>query len=205
MMSKFLYCNSSSIVHFSTGFLTTVAIFWLASMELYQGSQMSVPNVLAADQSPTTAKFVTYDGSKFGFTIEYPENWKQTKDQLGVWFESPTDGTGNFRIESQPAPNGTLSELVQIKLLQSKESFKDLEVLSSNLTSLDGNPANRTDYQFKIEEPKFMGVDVFQYQAILISTIKGNNFYAVTYFSTPENFYLFLPIAQKMMSSLRLQ
>jgi hypothetical protein len=87
----------------------------------------------------------------------------------------------------------------------SDANYNEFKVLSSNTTSLDDNPANRTGYQFKIEEPKFMGVDVFDFTAIQISTIKNNNFYTFLYYSNPENFHIFLPIAEKMISTLRLQ
>ena len=150
-------------------------------------------------------KFIDYNCTKLGFQVQYPANWNLTEDQSAVWFVSPVDSTGNIRIERQPAYNQSLSDLVNVQLLQSKDSYKDFKVLSSNITSLDGNPANRTDYQFKIEEPKFLGVDVFDFTAIQISSIKNSNFYTFTYFSNPENFHIFLPIAQKILSTLRLE
>jgi len=172
---------------------------------------MYVSNLLPLDvsgaettTSPTTINFVDYE-SKNGFHVQYPANWNLTEDQTGVWFVSPIDATGNIRIERQPAYNQSLSDLVAVQLLQAQESYKELKVLSSNLTQVDGNPSNRTDYQFKIEQPKFMGVDIFDFKAIQISTIKNKNLYTFTYFSNPEHYDIFLPIAQKMLNSLKLQ
>jgi hypothetical protein len=161
--------------------------------------------VIVQAQSPTTTKFVTYDGSKYGIIIQYPENWKIKEDPSGAWFVSPVDETGNVRIESQPSLNASLALLVQEQLLQSKESYKELTVTSSNITTLSNIPANRTDYKFKIEVPKFLGADVYDYIAIQISAIRADKFYTFTYFSTTENYHLFLPIAQKMLSSLRIE
>jgi hypothetical protein len=161
--------------------------------------------VIVQAQGPTTTKFVTYDGAKYGFIIQYPENWKITEDPSGVWFVSPVDETGNVRIESQQSQNASLGLLVQAQLLQSKESYKELTVISSNITTLSKIPANRTDYEFKIEVPKFLGADVYDYSALQISTIRADKFYTFTYFSTTENFHLFLPIAEKMLTSLRIE
>jgi hypothetical protein len=100
---------------------------------------------------------VTYDGSKYGIMIQYPENWNITEDTSGVWFISPVDESGNIRITSEPSQNLSLADLVQIQNLQTKSSNKDLNIVSSNMTTIDGTPANRTDYKFKAEFPKFLG------------------------------------------------
>lgn len=197
----------SNQTKFTRTLLLTIT-FWLALGFLIYTSQMLPMNISSAQTtttSPTTTKFVDYDGSKYGFHVQYPANWNLTQDQVGIWFVSPVDSTGNIRIERQPALNQSLSDLVNVQLLQAKDSYKDLKVISSNLTTLGGNPANRTDYQFKIEEPRFMGVDTFDFKAIQISTINNNNLYTFTYFSNPEHYDIFLPIAQKMISSLKIQ
>jgi hypothetical protein len=188
----------------ATPFLTIV-LFLAIGLLTYTSQMLPMDASGAETSSPTTTNFTNYDGSKLGFQVQYPANWNITEEQTAVWFVSPVDSTGNIRIERQPASNLSLSDLVNVQLLQSKESYKDLKVLSSNFTSLDGNPANRTDYQFRIEEPKFMGVDVFDFTAIQISTIKNNNFYTFLYYSNPENFHIFLPIAQKMISTFILE
>lgn len=183
----------------------TMALFVTIGFLSYANQMLPLNATVVETTSPTTMKFIDYNSSKLGFNVQHPANWNITEDQSGVWFVSPVDSTGNIRIERQPTYNQSLSDLVAVQLLQARESYKDLKVLSSNLTSLDGSPANRTDYQFKIEEPKFLGVDVFDFSAIQISTIKNGKFYTFTYFSNPDNFHIFLPIAQKMLSTLRLQ
>ena len=161
-------------------------------------------NLARGQNTPTTSDFITFDGSKYGFSIEYPENWNVTQDATGVWFSSPVDGTGNIRIGSQPALNLSLTDLVQVQLLQTKDSNKDFNIVSSNMTMLDKIPGNRTDYKFKVEVPKFLGADLFDYDAIKISAIKDNTLYTVTYFADPETFYIFLPIVQKMLGMLKI-
>ena len=63
-----------------------------------------------------------------------------------------------------------------------------------------------TDYKFKMEFPKFLGIltDVVDYSAIQISSIKDEKLYTLTYFSPVENFYIFLPIVEKMLSTLKI-
>ena len=91
------------------------------------------------------------------------------------------------------------------QLLLAKNSYKGLDVVSTNMTTLDGTPANGTDYKFKMEFPKFLGTDVVDYSAIQISSIKGEKLYTLTYFSPAENFNIFLPIVEKMLSSIKIQ
>ena len=157
------------------------------------------------EASPTSTEFKTYDGSKYGINVQYPTNWNISEDASGVWFVSPVDETGNVRIESQPSQNLSLSKSVQVQLLLAKNSYKGLDVVSTNMTTLDGTPANRTDYKFKMEFPKFLGTDVVDYSAIQISSIKGEKLYTLTYFSPAENFNIFLPIVEKMLSSIKIQ
>ena len=137
------------------------------------------------------------------FMFSIPANWNTTEDQSAVWFVSPVDSTGNIRIERQPASNLSLSDLVNVQLFQSKESYNEFKIPIFEHYFTGRKSCERTDYQFKIEEPKFMGVDVFDFTAIQISTIKNNNFYTFLYYSNPENFHIFLPIAQKMISTLK--
>lgn len=173
-------------------------------------SQVSLVQAATEENNPSTTKFIPYNNaSKYGLVFEYPENWNITARDSGVWFSS-LDGTGNVGIQIQPTQNRSLQELVKIQLVQYEAGFKDFRVLSSNRTTLSGNEANRTDYSFKTEEPKFLGTnlfgtDILNFLGIAISTIKNDNLYSVTYISTAENFDIFLPIAEKMLSTIRIE
>ena len=161
------------------------------------------------DNNPSSTKFIPYNDSKYGLSFEYPANWNITERESGIWFSS-LDGTGNIGFQIQPAQGKSLQELVKIQLDQYNVEFKDFRVLSSNSTTLAGNAANRTDYSFKTEEPKYLGTslfgtDILNFLATAISTIRNDNLYTVTYISTADTFDIFLPIAEKMMSSIRIQ
>lgn len=185
--------------------LISFAVCWLLFSSLLFQTEIFPAKVAAGQEaSPTTREFVAYNGTKYGIIIEYPDNWNITEDASGVWFISPVDESGNIRITSQPAPNMSLTDLVQFQSLQTKDSNKEVNIVSSNMTTLDENPANRTDYKFKVEVPKFLGADIFDYNAIRISTVKDDTLYTVSYFATPETFYIFLPIVQKMLSTLKI-
>lgn len=192
------YILTFSVVLLASIIILNSAIFYPSA----SGAEQVTPNI--NQNASTTAKFSTFNGAKYGATIQYPESWKINEDSNGVWFVSPVDETGNIRIESQTAINGSLVLTVQAQLMQSKNSYKELNIVSSNSTTLDGIPANRTDYTFKVEFPRFLGSDIFDYSAFQISALKGDKVYTFTYFSTPENFHLFLPIAQKMLDSLKI-
>lgn len=177
-------------------FLIVIAVF---------ANQVSTANTIYAQQAVVNSStYVPYDGSKYGFNVQHPSNWNMSEDGSGVWFFSPVNETANIRFESQPSLNLSLSKNVQAQLLLAKKSYKGLDIVSTNLTNLDGNPANRTDYKFKMEFPKFLGTDVVDYAAFQISSINGSKLYTVTYFAPPESFYKFLPTIQKMIGSLKI-
>ena len=205
MLEIIVNSNISAIIKLSKMVLVSFSLCWL----LYISPSVFQSNILngglaEGQQSPTTSKFVTYDGSKYGFSIQHPDNWIKKEDSSGIWFISPVDESGNLRIESQSIQNVSLKDLLQFQLLQSKDSYKEFKVVSSNMTTIDKSPANRTDYKFKVEVPKFMGADIYDYDAIKISTLKDDRLYTVTYFAPPDSFYIFLPIVQKMLGSLKI-
>ena len=188
--------------------LISLTICWLL---LYVASgQASIIQASTAENNPFTTKFIPYNASKYLLAFEYPENWNITERDSGIWFSSPGDGTGNFGIQIQPTQNKSMQELVRIQLVQYDKGFKDFRVLSSKNTTLLGSISNRTDYSFKTEEPKFLGtnlfgVDTINFLAFAISTIKNDKLYSVTYISPAEKYNEFLPIAEKMLSTLRIQ
>lgn len=113
------------------------------------------------------------------------------------------DINGIVRIESQKAINQSLPLTVQTQIMLSKTTYNELDIVSTTITTVDGLPANRTDYKFKEEIPRFLGSDIFDYSAFQISALKGDGVYTFTYFSTAKNFHLFLPIAQKVISTIK--
>lgn len=193
------YTNSSLI--------TALGIFlasFMASSLIAQNSIASGP-VLSKGTGGTTIEFIPYNGSKYGMTIQYPKNWDIKEDPSGVWFVSPIDRTGNIRISSQPAiGNASLSELVQAQLLQLMNSYNSFKINSSEMTTMAGITANRTDFQIKDEVPRFLGKDIYEYGVIKISAINDNRLYTFTYFSTPQNFHLFMPVVEKMLGTLKI-
>ncbi len=154
--------------------------------------------------SVTTEAFISYINPNYQFSLQYPRDWKVQEDQSGVWFTSPVDKTGNFRIEGQPAYNRTLSDLVAIQLNQSKNNFKDFKIIHSNLTTLAGITANLTDYSFTIEDQNLFVTNTYKFIGMQISALKNNDLYTITFFSNPENFNLYLPIVKKMINSVKL-
>lgn len=186
--------------------MITLAISTFSLLAIHLTFQLFTIDAAAQDL-PSTSEFATYNGSKYGIgmTIQYPENWNIEEDELGTWFRSPVNAAGNLRIEKLPniAENRTLSEVVP--LLQTREGYKEISIISSNLTTLDGNIANKTDFIFKLETPGLFTSEVHEYIMVQIAAVKDSNLYAAIYLSDPENFEIFLPIAEKMVSSLRIQ
>ena len=184
--------------------LVLCAISCLVIFELYSFGLISFVNVYGAQDNATTTKFVTYSSPKYGVAIDYPGNWKIREGESEVWFEAPVAATGTMGIIIQSSQNMSLPELVQVQLDQIKETSKELNVISSNLTTLAGIPANRTDFTYKVEEGNLFGAVTYEYRVIEISALKGDTFYTILYPATLQNFHLFLPIVQKMLSTLKI-
>ena len=186
-------------------FLVLCAISCLAIFELYSFGLISFVDVYGAQENITTAKFVTFNSTKYGVAIDYPENWKIREGESEIWFEAPVVATGTMGIIIQPSQNMSLPELVQVQLDQINKTAKELKIISSNLTTLADNPANRTDFTYKVEEKNLFGADTYEYRVIEVSALKDDTFYTILYPATPQNFHLFLPIVQKMLSTLKIQ
>lgn len=184
--------------------LVLSAISCLVIFELSYFGVMSLVHVYGAQDNETTTKFVTYNSTKYGVAMDYPETWKIREGESAVLFEPPVAGAGTVGILIQPSQNMSLPELVQVQLNQSKGSAKELKVISSNLTTMAGNPANRTDFTYKVEEGNLFGSDIYEYSVIQVSTIKNGNFYTFLYHPTSQNFHLSLPTVQKMLSTLKI-
>ena len=87
--------------------------------------QISIIQASTSENNPSTTKFIPYNNaSKYGLAFEYPENWRITERDSGIWFSSPVDGSGNFGIQIQPAQNRSLQELVKIQLDQYNEGIQ---------------------------------------------------------------------------------
>jgi PsbP-like protein len=152
----------------------------------------------------TTESFVPYVNPKYQFAMQYPQNWIVKEEQNNTWFTSPVDQSGKFRIGSNRATNHSLSDLVAIYLQELDDSFKDFKIIQSNFTSLGGVPANLTSYSFALEDRKLFTTETYKFIGMLISTIKSDNLYTVTYFSSPENFNIYLPTVKKMISTINI-
>lgn len=180
----------------------------LASMITMDASLFNLSTVFAQSsttQSPaTTEPFVKYNNPKYPFTLQYPQNWKIKEDQKFLWFIPTVAERGGFRIEYQSAYNQTLSNLVEIQLNQLGASFKDFRIIGSNLTELAGIPANLTVYSFSTEQQNFLSTNTYKFMGMQISALKSDSLYTIMYFSSPENFDIYLPTVKKMIGTFRI-
>jgi hypothetical protein len=168
------------------------------------GSGIGFAQDMSQNQT-TTEPFVSFTKPIYPFTLQYPQNWAVEEKSNGVWFRSPVDESGNFRIGFAPAYNASLSSLVAIHLKELQNSFKDFKISNSTSTPLDGAQANVTNYFFSLEDNKLFNKNTYQFVGTQYAALKNNTFYSITYFSSPENFGIFLPIVEKMISTLKIK
>ena len=68
----------------------------------FSQSSMVFAQASSSQNQTTTESFLTYFNPKYPFTLQYPQNWMVEEEQNKVWFTSPVDESGNFRIGIRP-------------------------------------------------------------------------------------------------------
>jgi hypothetical protein len=76
-------------------------------------------------------------------------------------------------------------------------SFQPYNATQSNLTTIAGNPANKTEISYLYaDHPATITI---------LSSLIGDKMYILSYAATNDNYALFLPIAQQMIKSFSVQ
>jgi hypothetical protein len=144
--------------------------------------------------------FLTYTNSEYGFKIDYPADWSVRENIMGavVVFLSPRESTSDNFLENVNIivqdNSMTLEEYTNISLAQLPQYVSDLEIISSERTTLGGNPA------YKVV---FTGVynNSNRLEWMQVWTMKDNKVYLITYTAQPQSFSKYLPQVQHMFDS----
>ena len=125
---------------------------------------------LAAGTNLTT-NLLTYQNSTSGIKIQYPSDWiLNSTNSTFVRFLSPMNSV--FSISSMELPtNTTLANSVTPLVNLLSKSLTGFTLVSSNITSIAGNPANRIVFVAKVGQSNI--------EEMHISTIKGNKEYVM--------------------------
>jgi hypothetical protein len=142
----------------------------------------------------TTAGYLTYENSMYGFGIQYPSNWEkidfgqaieEDDRHVVVTFLSPPEGTldifreylviqvGNLMF------NRSLEQYVDAQINSLRDSLPDFGIVESNATTVAGdNRAHTIVYTFKVGEDEYKVTEFW--------IIKGDKLYYLKYSTESE-------------------
>ena len=141
----------------------------------------------------TTAGYLTYENSMYGFGIQYPSNWEkidfgqaieEDDRHVVVTFLSPPEGTldvfreylviqvGNLMF------NRSLEQYVDTQTNSLRDSLPDFGIVESNATTVAGNRAHTIVYTFKVGEDEYKVTEFW--------IIKGDKLYYLKYSTESE-------------------
>lgn len=194
-------------------FLTLLAnIFLYVHYYNYQQSTAQTINTSSEDIARiTTAGYLTYKNSMYGFEIQYPSNWEkidfgQTIEEddrnIVVTFLSlPEDALDIFReylvIQvGEVMFNRSLEQYVDTQINSLRDSLPDFGIVESNATTVASNRAHIIVYTFKVGEDEYKVTEFW--------IIKGDKLYYLKYSTESEKSDNHGSTIRKMIDSFRI-
>ena len=195
-------------------FLTLLAnIFLYVHYYNYQQSNAQTINTSSEDIARiTTAGYLTYKNSMYGFEIQYPSNWEKIdfgqaieeddRHIVVTFLSPPEDALDIFReyLVIQVGKlmfNRSLEQYVDTQINSLRDSLPDFGIVESNATTLaGGNRAHTLVYTFKVGEDEYKVTEFW--------IIKGDKIYYLKYSTESEKSDNHGSTIRKMIDSFRI-
>jgi len=163
------------------------------------------PSAITSLPSPaSTAGYLTYVNSSFGFRIKYPPDWSPQAGSAGaaIAFVSPAQGSSdsfrenvNVLVEDLADPSMSLGQYTDTSLRQAKTAIDAFRLLRSGPATLASRSAERVIYLGQI------GRDL-KFESVWL--VEKGRAYVVTYTATPDAFAGTAPTAEAVIGSFEL-
>ncbi|MDQ4056821.1 MAG: hypothetical protein M3156_05320 [Thermoproteota archaeon] len=199
-------------------FLTLLAIIFLyVHYYNYQQSTAQTINIPSEEQEEeiariSTAGYLTYKNSRYGFEIQYPSNWEKIDfDQaieeddrhIVVTFLSPPEDALDLFREYLVIQVGmemvhrSLEQNVDAQINSLRDSLPDFGIVESNATTVaGGNRAHTLVYTFKVGEDEYKVTEFW--------IIKADKLYYLKYSTESEKSDNHGLTIRKMIDSFRI-
>ena len=159
--------------------------------------------------------FLTYNNSKFNFSIQYPSTWVLTENKFHpelanisstIEIKSPFEGSQDLLQEeflisiNKLQENITFDDYVDNALNEFKSEYRNFQLISNNLTMIDNHNGRKLSYSY------IAGVDPVSIKLIMNHTIisDGNKVYVLSFGTPPDKYYEYLSIINKMVNSFKI-
>jgi len=164
---------------------------------------------------PDSNSFLTYNNSKFNFSIQYPSTWDISENKFHpalenisstIEIKSPFEGSQDLLQEkflisiNKLQENITFNDYVDNALNEFKNEYKDFKLISNNSTMIDNHNGKKLAYSY------IAGVDPVSIKLIMNHNIipDGNKVYVLSFATPPDKYYEYLSIIQKMINSFKI-
>jgi hypothetical protein len=149
----------------------------------------------------------TYSNTKLGISLKHPTDWKPAYVKNGIQFIKEKNGVYlEIRKHNLESPHVELKQYVGDSIKDRSSSRADFKLLNITNTTISGNlPAYKAIYTFlKTENQKDFATEETTNKISRTWTFAQNNAYLVAYVADKDNYGLYLPIAEKIIDSLKI-
>jgi hypothetical protein len=149
----------------------------------------------------------TYSNTKLGISLKHPTDWKPAYVKNGIQFIKEKNGVYlEIRKHNLESPHVELKQYVGDSIKDRSSSRADFKLLNITNTTISGNlPAYKAIYTFlKTENQKDFATEETTNKISRTWTFADGNAYLVAYVADKDNYGLYLPIAEKIIDSLKI-
>ena len=156
--------------------------------------------------SGQTDNFQSYSYNNLGISLKKPSDWAFASLKNGLQLIKEKDLVYLEIRKSNPQPSNTTLEQLALHAIQERfSSRKDFQVLNISKTSISGNlPAYKAAYEFlKTPNENSPTNEGTTNKVLRITTFVNGVAYIVKYVSEKSKYDSYLPIAEKIIDSLK--
>jgi Excalibur calcium-binding domain len=162
---------------------------------------------MANDDMGVHSALQSYSNNKLGISLKHPTDWEPAYLKNGIQFIKEKNGVYiEIRKHTLESPHVELKKFVGDSIKQRSSSREDFKLLNITNTTISGNlPAYKAIYTFvKTENQKDFATEGTINKISRTYTFAQNNAYLVAYVADKDNYDLYLPIASKIIDTLKI-
>ena len=149
----------------------------------------------------------SYSDSKLGITLKHPTDWKVGGLKNGIQLIKEENGVYlEIRKHNLESPDVQLKQYAGDDIKDRSSSREDFKLLNITTTTISGDlPAYKALYTFlKTENQKDFTNEGMTNRVLRIWTFAEDNAYHVAFVADNDKYDLYLPIAEKIIDSLKI-
>ena len=185
------------------------ALCFFAALTIFS-SAISNPENVIGQINETESGFSTFESYNYknpGISLEHPPDWKFASLKNGMQLIKEENGVYvEIRKHDLESSNTNLKQYVFDDIKERSTERQDLEMLNITETMISGSlPAYATEYTFlKTEDQKDFTINGTTNKILRFWTFANGNAYTVAYVSEMQDYDLYLPIALKIIDTLKI-